>query len=196
MKRVLVIAVALTLVLTAVAFAAYNPDAKVAIHVRPHNAKLGCNLATPIETCADIVFTEPGFSFDAFPVFYDLTEYLGCEYAVCWPAWSYSAAFTSCSDLIIGGVINSGDGASHTWFSCQTGVCIPSFLWLYADFPGVVCPCPHPISGLYSVLDCHESIDDPICVSCAGVYGAVGDDPCRPTGTAPSTWGQIKGMFE
>jgi hypothetical protein len=195
MKKVLVIAVALTLVMSAVALAGYNPQAKVAIHVRVHNAKLACNYGT-INVCSDIVTTRPESSIDAFPVFFDLTEYLGCEYALCWPDWSYSAAFTNCSDLIIGAIAWPGDGASHTWFSCKTGVMVPSFVWLYADGPGMICPCPHPISGLCSVLDCHEHVDDPMCVFCAGVFGATGDDPCAPTGTEPSTWSEIKGMFE
>jgi len=196
MKRVLVIAVALTLVLAAVALAANNPLTKVAIHVRAHNAKLACNYGT-IVTCADIVTTEPGFSVDAFPVFFDLNEYLGCEYAICWPAWNYSAAWNNCADLVIGSITESGQGASHTWLGCQPGpVAVPSFLWLYADFAGMICPCPHPISGLCSVLDCAEGIDDPMCIFCAGVYGNVGDDPCEPTGTQPSTWSEIKGMFE
>jgi hypothetical protein len=199
MKRILVAAVALTLVLSAVAFAGNNPAAKVAVHVRPHNAKAGCNLTTPIVVCEDIVATEPGFSVDAFPVFYDLVEFLGCEYGICWPAWTYSAAFTSCSDLVIGVVDWPGTGASHTWTSCQAGVAVPSFVWLYADGPGMVCPCPNPETGLISVLDCAEGLDSPTYIFCAGVYGMVGDDPCDycdPSATEASTWGGIKGMFE
>jgi hypothetical protein len=194
-RKAIVMAVALTLVISAVAFAGYNPNTKVAIHVRVHNAKLACNYGT-IVTCADIVTTEPGSSVDAFPVFFDLTEYLGCEYALCWPDWSYSAAFTNCSDLIIGSIVWPGEGASHTWFSCKTGVCVPSFVWLYADGPGLVCPCPHPISGLTSVLDCHEHIDDPVSIFCAGVFGVIGDDPCTPNAATPKSWGAVKSMFE
>jgi hypothetical protein len=194
MKKVLVIAVALTLALSAMAFAGANVDAKVAVHVRAHNAKAGCTVA--ITGCMDIVTTEPGFSVDAFPVFFDLVEFLGCEYGLCWPTWTYSAAFTNCADLVIGSILWPGDGASHTWTSCQVGVAVPSFVWLYADGPGMICPCPHPISGVISVLDCAEGLDDPMCIFCAGVYGAFGDDPCDPTGTEPSTWGEIKGLFE
>jgi hypothetical protein len=197
MKKVLVAAVALTLILSAVAFAGNNPAPKVAIHVRAHNAKLGCNYGT-ITGCAEIVTTEASFSFDAFPVFYDLTEFLGCEYGICWPAWTYSAAFTSCSDLVIGTVVWPGEGASHTWTSCQVGVAVPSFVWLYADAPGMVCPCPNPETGLISVLDCAEGLDSPCGIFCAGVYGMVGDDPCEggASATETSTWGGIKGMFE
>ena len=103
MKRVLVIALALTLALGALAFAGLNPDAKVAVHVRPHNAEAGC--AVTFATCADIVTTEPSYNVGAFPVFFDLVEYLGCEYGLCWPAWAYSAAFTNCADLIIGSIV-------------------------------------------------------------------------------------------
>jgi hypothetical protein len=129
-------------------------------------------------------------------IMFDLVEYLGTEYGMCWPQWTYSAAFTSCSDLVIGAIAWPGDGASHTWTSCQPRpVAVSSFLWLYADGPGMICPCPHPVSGVNQVLDCSEGLDDPICLFCAGVYGAVGDDPCDPTGTEPSTWGGIKALF-
>jgi hypothetical protein len=194
MKKILVIAVALTLALSALAFAGLNADAKVAVHVRPHNAKAGCTVN--IVTCVDINTTEPGYSVDAFPVFFDLVEFLGCEYGLCWPTWTYSAAFTNCATFVIGSITWPGDGASHTWTDCGYGVCVPSFVWLYADGPGMICPCPHPISGSISVLDCHEGLDGPICIFCAGVYGLIGDDPCWPTGTEPSSWGEIKGLFE
>ena len=197
MKKVLVAAVALTLVLSAVAFAGNNTAAKVAVHVRLHNAKLGCN-AGIINGCADIVTTVAGYDLDAFPVFYDLEEYLGVEYGLCWPAWTYSAAFTSCSDLVIGSISWPGDGASHTWFACQVQVAIPSFVWMYADAAGMVCPCPHPISGVINVLDCAEGLDDPCGIFCAGVYGMIGDDPCEAgaSATEASTWGGIKAIFE
>ena len=196
MKRTFVIVSILILALSSLAIAGNNPAAKVAVHVRAHNAKLGCN-AGIINGCGEIVTTEPGFNVDAFPVFYDLVEFLGCEYGLCWPAWTYSAAFSNCSDLVIGAVDWPGSGAAHTWTSCQAGVAIPSFIWLYADAPGMVCPCPNPETGLISVLDCAEGLDSPIGIFCAGVYGMIGDDPCEPVvATEASTWGGIKGMFE
>ena len=194
MKKVLVIAVALTLALSAVALAGANLDAKVAVHVRDHNAKLACSVT--ITGCVDINTTWSGYSIDAFPVFFDLVEFLGCEYGMCWPTWTYGAAWNNCADLVIGSIINPGEGASHTWLTCQTGVAVPSYLWLYADGPGMICVCPHPISGGILVLDCAEGLDTPGCIFCAGVYGLIGDDPCLPTATSPSTWGEIKGMFE
>jgi hypothetical protein len=194
MKRVLLIALVLTLALSTVAFAGFNTEAKVAIHVRAHNAKAGCTVT--IAVCSDVVTTEPGFSIDAFPVFFDLVEFQGCEYGICWPDWTYSAAWNNCADLVIGSITHPGDGASHTWTSCQYGVMVPSFIWLYADGPGMICPCPHPISGIINTLDCHESVDDPVSIFCAGVYGLIGDDPCVPNASAPTSWSEIKGMFE
>ncbi len=194
MRKSIVIVSVLILVMSSLAFAGNNTNAKVAIHVRPHNAKLGCSVT--IADCNDIVTTEPGFSVDAFPVFYDLVEYKGCEYGICWPAWTYSAAFTSCSDLVIGAVDWPGSGAAHAWSACQYGVAVPSFVWLYADGPGIICPCPYPATGLISVLDCAEGLDDPCDIFCAGVFGEVGDDPCDPITTEPTTWGAIKSMFE
>ena len=173
-----------------------NPNMKVGTHVRYHDPKAGCNYGT-IATCVDINTTEPSYNVDVFPVFFDLNAYLGCEYALCWPAWAYSAAFNNCTDLVIGSIVWPGDGASHTWLTCQPGpVAVPSFVWLYADTPGMICPCPHPVSGMISILDCAEGLDDPVCIFCAGVYGMIGDDPCAPTRTQPTNWGSIKAMFE
>jgi hypothetical protein len=197
MKSVVMVLV-LVMIMSSLALAGNNSAAKAAIHVRAHNAKAACNAGT-INGCEEIVTTETGYSVDAFPVFYDLVEYLGVEYGVTWPAWTYSAAFTSCSDLVIGAIAVPGDGASHTWFNCQYNVALPSFLWLYADGPGVICPIPHPVSGGIYILDCAEGLDEPCGVFCAGVFGEVGDDPCEPcepTATEPTTWGAIKSMFE
>ena len=60
MKKALVLTVALIFVLTATALAGLNVDAKVAVHVRPHNAKAGCTVT--ITYCGDIVTAEAGFS--------------------------------------------------------------------------------------------------------------------------------------
>jgi hypothetical protein len=196
MKRAVLLVLCLALAASTVASAGNNPVGKIAVHVRGHNAKAGCYPGTGILDCTDIVTTVGFATVDAFPVFFDLAEYLGCEYGICWPDWSYSAVFRSCSDLVVGSITWPGDGASHTWLTCQTGVCIPSFIWVYADGPGMVCPCPHPISGAISLLDCAEGLDSPVCIFCAGVYGMIGDDPCEPTEVEAGTWGALKGMFE
>ena len=199
MRKSIVIVSVLILVMSSLAYAGNNPAAKVAVHVRAHNAKAGCTITPAILDCTGIVTTDPGFSVDAFPVFYDLAEYKGCEYGLCWPAWTYSAAFSSCSDLVIGVVDWPGSGASHAWTLCQAGVAVPSWVWLYADGPGLICPCPYPATGLISVLDCAGGLDDPCGIFCAGVFGEPGDDPCEPcdpTVTEPTTWGAIKSMFE
>jgi hypothetical protein len=54
---------------------------------------------------------------------------------------------------------------------------------------------PHPTSGSISVLGCAENLGTEMCNFCAGVYGQLGDDPCVPTNTIPTTWGNIKAMF-
>jgi hypothetical protein len=206
MKKAILVVLCVLLGLSTVALAGNNPGAKGTIHVRPHNAKAGCNYGT-IEGCADIVMSEPGFSVDAFPIFYELTEYQGCEYSVTWPDWTYPPAFTNCADLVIGTIANPGDGVSHTWLACQTGVCVPAFLWLYADGPGQVCISGNPLHphkpGTAFVLDCAEGLDVLVGWGCAGVYGGTpapaSGDACEelpPPATQPTTWGEIKGMFE
>jgi hypothetical protein len=179
MKRVSMIVSILVLAFVCVSYAGSNPDAKVAIHVRVHDAKAGCSVS--IADCEDIVYTVAGSDIDAFPVFFNLTEYAGCSYSLTWPEWTYSATFTSCSDLVIGGITLPGSAqyAAHSWRECQTGVCIPGFVWLYADGPGTICAIEPEAAGLsLSVLDCSEGLDSPIENFCAGVYGAPGDDPC------------------
>jgi hypothetical protein len=202
MKRSLLIGLLLVCVLSTLAMAARNPDAKVAIYVRPHNAKAGCSLT--LTDCSSIVTTEASFSVDAFPVFFDLTEFLGCAYSLTWPDWEYSGAMTNCADFIIGNITRPGNQqyAAHTWTSCQTGICIPSFIWLYADGPGSVCVID-PVSpdlGV-QVIDCNvpPGIDEVVAACCAGVFGDEGDDPCDcPAWQSPvegATWGEIKGLF-
>jgi hypothetical protein len=194
--RVIVIAVALILALNVLAFAGNNPDAKVVIHVKPHAKACKAGIAEEC-TCAELITTEPSGNIDAYPVFYNLNEYQGCEYAVCWPQWAYSAGFTNCADFVIGTVAWPGDMAAHTWTDCKVGCAVPSTIWLYADYAGYICPCEptEPGAGL-KVLDCAQGVDKPICVLCAGVYGYIGDDPCEETANEASTWGEIKDMFK
>lgn len=179
------------------AFAGNNPEVKAAVHVRAHNAKMGCRYGT-IEDCTGIVTTEPGFSFDAFPVFFNITEFKGCAYGLTWPEWPYGAAFTSCSDFVIGEIVNPGDGSHATWSACSTGVMVPGFVWLYAYSPGRICLCahPNPMIGEIQVLDCAEGVDQPVQTFCAGVYGGTGDDPCAVMATESMSWGDIKRLFE
>jgi hypothetical protein len=197
MKKAILISACLILTFAAALLAGANTDAKVAVHVRVHNAKLGCNYGT-ITGCGDIVYTLEGSNVDAFPVFFNLAEYTGCEMGLDFPA--ESAGFTSCSDFVIGGITAPGEGSSHTWTACLTGVCVPCYIWFYASGPGLVCPVPFTGTGLVSVLDCLYFIDDlnlETQIGCAGVYGATGDDPCAIPGgaTAPATWGQVKSLF-
>jgi len=179
MKKAILISVCLVLGICTVAFSGVNDGvAKGIVHVRPHNAKLGCTVA--IDDCDDIVITESSFSFDAFPVFYDLVEFQGCEYGLTWPAWTSPAAFTSCSDLVIGSIALPGDGVSHSWLDCQNAsVCVPAWLWLYADGPGQVCMSGNPSNPIHPgaayVLSCKVDtldggeLDTLIGWGCAGV---------------------------
>jgi hypothetical protein len=197
MKLSMVI-VALFLALVVVsAQAGLNPAAKVAVHVKAHNAKQTCGAMPVIEGCGDIVTTYAGSNFDAFPVFFDLAEYAGIEYGFCWPDWTYSASWTQCADLVIGEISGPGDGVSQTWFSCHNeAIVIPGWAWLYADGPGRVVVCGFPAHGKIYALDCDMVMDEVTTSFAAGVYGEEGTDPCVPVSIAPTTWSAIKGMFE
>jgi hypothetical protein len=124
-------------------------------------------------------------------------EYQGVEYGLAWcdSGPCEGALFTSCSDLTIGDIVQSGDGISQAWFSCRSGPAVPGWAWIYATGPSLVCLVPHPISYSLSVLGCSENLGTPMCTFCAGVYGKIGDDPCAPTNIQPTTWGGIKAIF-
>jgi hypothetical protein len=194
MKKVLVVVVALTLVLSASAFAGQNAAAKGAVHVLPH-ASRSCVKNFPVITgCGEIITTEAGADVDAFPVFFELAEYQGFDYAMTWPGL-YSSVFTSCSDLTIGGITWPGEGVSHAWYTCQAEpIVVPGWAWIY-DY-GYVELVAHPTAGGVIVGDCGGILDEIICLTKAGIGGYFGDDPCLPTATEPSTWGGIKGIFK
>jgi hypothetical protein len=117
MKKVLVVAVALTLIVSASAFAGANDGlAKVCVHVEAHASRT-CLKGFPVITgCEDVVETLAGQDADCFPVFYDLVEFQGFDFGMIWPGM-YSCAYTSCSDLTIGGIVWPGDGVSHAWIA-------------------------------------------------------------------------------
>lgn len=194
MKRSLLVVLAVTMIFSANAFAGLNSGvAKVAVHVLPHSSRSCTKNFPTITACEDIITTESSPDVDAFPVFYDLVEYQGFDYGMIWPGL-YSAVFTSCSDLTIGSIVNSGEGVSHAWYECQNAsVAMPGFCWIYDT--GSVCVVPHPAAGGPTVGDCHAGGDLPVANFCAGIGDSIGDDPCAPTVTEPTTWGAIKGMY-
>jgi hypothetical protein len=171
-----------------------NTDAKSAVHTIPHASRTCAKNFPVISHCGDIQATEPSVDVDAFPVFYDLVEYQGFDYGLSWPGM-YSCAFTSCSDLAIGTIAWPGDGISHAWYTCQyEPVAITGWGWIYDS--GFICITAHPSAGGPNIGDCQGELGQPICNFCAGIGGYIGDDPCEPTATEPSSWGGIKAMFK
>jgi hypothetical protein len=152
-----------------------------------------------ISDCGDIQTTYEGDDLDFFPVFYNLVEYVTFTYGVSWPdAWG-DCAFSVCSDGSIGTIRTSGDGITHSYVECQPGpVGIPGWGWLYASSSGFICVIDHPLeTGEYPGLSsCNHEADFTTCSFCAGVNGAYGDDPCGPSATEPSSWSEIKAIFE
>ncbi len=195
MRRTLIIGFFLAAGLWTLAYAGgNNPGAKVAVHVLDHSTR-SCTKNFPvIEGCQDIVTTNAGTNVDFFPVFFDLTEYTGVEYGLTWEG--STCAFTSCSDLVIGSIVNPGDAISHTWFDCHSDpVCIPGFGWIYSY--GTICVVPHAQMGGPNVSDCQDpkQLNVTVGSACAGTNGQEGDDPCGQVATEQTTWSAIKGMF-
>ena len=153
MKKTILIAFVVVLVLAGGVWAGNNPIVKVAVHVKAHNSEQSCGDLPAIATCEDIITTFAGSSFDAFPVFFDLTEYKGVKFGLCWPDWIYSAAWSGCADMETGDIVWPGDGVYLTWTGCQAGaVLIPGWAWIYADGPGQVSVCNHPEAGAVEVF--------------------------------------------
>lgn len=216
MKKVLLIVVALTLVLTAYALAGDNVAHKVAIHVRAHgNCKTApTGAANMFTSCTEIVTTYAGGGdIDAVPVFFDLAGFKLNELGMSWPeaSWGY-ASWSKCKgDVAVGVIMHSAvpevpahtagklNGTAIAWSTCQTSwMMAAGFAWMVAADPGMICPVPNPATDMMGVTDCGPlaAYDPPRCAFCAGVLGMVGDDPCLPTANEPSTWGEIKSIFK
>jgi hypothetical protein len=194
--RILAIALALTLVLSAVVVAGQNPNVKAVVHVEMHGTKRACATLPVFTGCAEFVTTYATYAFDAMPIFFDLYGITGAEYSLTWPGAS-SAAWTSCADFAIGGITFSGDPVSQTWTLCQIQYAVVcGWAWIFAGGPGQICMIPHRDSGFLGVTDCEFITDVPVGVFCAGTLGEQGDDPCEPTAVEPTTWGGIKSMFK
>jgi hypothetical protein len=216
MKKVLVLAIALTLVLSVAAMAGPGQNAlnKIAIHVKAHPTS--CTKSYPtFPTCTSIVYTWPGLGdIDVMPVNFDLVGYTLVEFGVIWPeaAWG-TASFTRCKgDLAIGTIQHSADnplqdnscGVAIAWSTCQNTWSVASgFAWLIPTTPGRICPAPSGNGGAWGTVDCTLETEggpwyqSPIAGYCAGVGGMLGDDPCiPPSATDQSTWGNIKSIFK
>jgi hypothetical protein len=195
MKAIIAIALGVMLVSSGLASAGLNAGlGKGAVHVMPHASRTCAKNFPSISGCTQIQTTTGVSDADCFPVFYELVEYQGFDYGLVWPG-TYTCAFTSCSDLAIGTIQNTGDGVSHAWYVCQPGpVAICGWGWIYDS--GLVCLVAHPTAGGPVIGDCSGGLDQPIATYCAGIGGTPGEDPCAATTIAPTTWGAIKGMFE
>lgn len=198
MKKAILTAAILILTLSASLSAGTNFNTKAWIHLEDHASRT-CAKGFPagIDSCDDIVYTLAGQDADCFPVFFDLVEYQGFDYSLSWPA-TYTCAFTSCSDLAIGTIVNPGDGISHAWYTCQAGpIAIPGWAWIYDT--GEVCIISHPTAGGVIVGDCSTFLDTlpSISFGCSGIGGFVSEDgnPCLAA-IEPTSWGEIKSMFK
>ena len=199
MKQALVVAITLVLTASGLALAGNNPEVKVGIHVLPHDPERGCYLNFPVvDDPSDIVFTYDGCGeeVDFFPIFFNLTECQGVEYAVVWPG-SQTCTFTICTYSHIGQLVNSGDWIAQCWLDCRTDYAvIPGWGEVTMDQPGYVCLGEVGPSGRIGILDCHEAIDVPIANFCAGVCGTIGENPLyADQATIPTTWGGVKSLF-
>jgi hypothetical protein len=196
MKKAILLASIMILIVSGASFAGINAEAKGWVHVLDHASRT-CAKGFPadIDSCGDIIYTLAGQDADCFPVFWNMTEYQGFDFSLAWPG-TYTCAYTSCSDLAIGTIINPGDGVSHAWYVCQnSSASIPGWGWIYDT--GLVCLTDHPTAGGVIVGDCSTLLDTLPSSSygCAGIGGTAGQNPCENS-TNPTSWGDIKGLFK
>ena len=165
MIRILLLAILLALVVSCPALGGNNPDVKVGIHVLPHDPERGCFINFPvIDDPSDIFFTYDGCGeeVDFFPIFFDLTECKGVEYAVIWPG-SQTCTFTICSFSHIGQLVNSGDWITQIWRDCRYDYAVvPGWGEVTMDERGYVCLAEVSYTGRISILDCDNGIDVPV----------------------------------
>jgi hypothetical protein len=172
MKKILVIAIALTFVATT-AFAGHNAAHKLAIHVKAHPTS--CTKAYPtITDCTEIVTTWAQCGdFDAMPVFFNLSDYTVVEFALTWPAEWGSTSWVRCKgELAVGGILYAGEGTAIAWTTCQYGwSMLPGYAWLAATGPGMVQAIPNPATAMYGTVDCSDPFeyDFPLGVFAAGI---------------------------
>lgn len=185
MLRCLGIFLSVVVLLVTGTLAGSNPDAKVAIHLMPHATRTCAKNFPAVSSCDDITYTySGGGDIDFVVVFYDLTEYQGFQYAVTWPLEWGSCAFTSCSDLTLGGIETPGDSVAHAYTDCDSSsICIPGFGWIdTGQVPGYIQVVDIPPNYGIRVGDCGGELDGVILNSIAGVNGYLGADPCDAGG--------------
>jgi hypothetical protein len=200
--------VALVVALTGTAMAGANANGKIAVHIKAYPTS--CTKGYPTFTsCSQIRTTYSGGDAHVMPVFYDLAEYTAVEVGLNFAAYCSNSWVKCKGDMSVGIIIRSADAADQpvdrrgtyvSWNTCQNSWAVaPGYLWTCSSSPSRFCPAPNPATGKFGFEDCASvpgpSYDDPVLVSCGGMQGAVGDDPCGPTDTEPTTWGAIKSIF-
>ncbi len=201
MKRQISIMLLLVLIITTSALAGKNSDYKFSIHIMQHEART-CSTNIPVITdCSEIVTSYLGCGeFDAFPVFYQLTEVNRIEYGLNWPSSWGTCVYTSCAgDNMIGDIVSPGDGMVHEWNDCQeVWSVVAGYAWFSApSVPGIIVPTVSSVSGAFGATDCDGSRDLAIGIASSGVCGIPGDDACTcGCPVEPSTWSAIKVLFE
>ena len=188
------------LALGTLAFAGQNISAKTAVHVKAHGTS--CTQGYPTFTMCDQMITTWSSlgDIDVIPVFYNLVAYREVGLVVTWPPEWGSMSWVRCKgDAATGNLVHSGDYTDISWTSCQyKWSAAPGYGWLHATTRGSICTSRN-ISHWCIVIDCSPPPGpywDWTCISCSGVGGWIGDDPCMPSsGVEPSSWGGIKALF-
>lgn len=201
MRRTLSIVFTLIFMVATSALAGKNANYRFAVHIMPHETRT-CSSNMPVITdCTEIVTTYSDCGeFDAFPVFYELTEVSRIEYGLNWPATWGSCIYTPCAgDNVLGDIVSPGDGMVHEWNECQTlwGM-VAGYAWFGAPAaPGIIVPTVSPVSGVFGVTDCDGSRDLAVGISSSGICGMPGDDPCTCGCISETkTWSAVKVLFQ
>lgn len=185
---------------------------KAALHIKAHGSS-----CKSLPTFADTLAINRTWSIiggdgiDVFYVLYDFDSLTVFEFGLSWPADWLTGEFTACAGpIVVGGIVNPGDGASLAFPSCQisaglTGANRPAFwthcwVWLIPASNGEIEIKDMPMSGDLLYVHCGNANHGEYKVNPMTVYHAgVNVDPYEGPpkyAVEPTTWGAIKAIFE
>lgn len=185
---------------------------KAALHVKAHGSS--CKSLPTFTDTLSINRTWSilgGDGIDVFYVLYDWDSLTVFEFGLIWPTDWGTASFTPCpGPIVVGGILNSGDGASLAFPSCQisaghAGATRPAFwthcyVWLIPSTNGEIEISDMPMTGDLLYVHCKNANHPEYRVNPMTVYHAgVNVDPYEGPpkyATEPTTWGAIKAIFK
>jgi hypothetical protein len=177
---------------------------KFALHLAQHGLHSCRNLPNIISKAGLVrVWPTPGVDLDVFFVVFDYDELALIEYGLDWPGeWGTASTAVCGADVVVGSIINPGDGIGVAWRTCQTVGVKPyfypiSYTWLYPTTNGEIQIRDNPATQMVGAMDCRGGgqYHYPVLILNAGVGVEPHEGPPHCSGRPPA-WDSIKSMFK